>query len=175
MTTLDIKGNWLMAVSVKVCNLCKKKYSIDVERQVKKFLAAVPDTYLRGLRTVNLCDYPPKWNGKLQGYNERGGDYNNADGQCWINLYLTPISSQTTKWRFNQRLELTETLAHELGHHIVEFINKQHKDTVEKEEKKAQEYEDMLVAKYYWRRYWWLVWWIVPIVLVKKITKRFEK
>lgn len=117
---------------------------VDVSTTVKRILKEVPEKFVRGLGSVvltNLSGQPRRHRlGKTTSRGRRisqsrvlGRYHREWKGEpSWIELYIDQIFRHYPRWAlwipFVRDAALTETLFHELGHHVHLVIRPEHRE-----------------------------------------------
>ena len=141
----------------------------DAARLVRRLLRSVPGRYLAGLRSVVLTTtgtlnrarrrQTTRSRGKKVRVATCAGLYHHASrGEpAWIELFVDTVVESTPRlllrlplWR---DLEISSVLFHELGHHIHETLDPEHREP----EVVAEAWCRRLSRAYFRRRYWYLV------------------
>lgn len=154
---------------------------------VEDLLESVPSNYLAGLKTILLTNQAAmtrdQCRQKIWSRNRKTplagalGLYYDAtrsrSGTVW--LYVDNILKSQPVWTmrvpFLCYLTLSETLYHEIGHHI----HAVHRPVYKDKENVADDWRRRLSGRFYREHYWYLLPILYPLALLYKLAKRVKK
>ena len=145
--------------------------SKTVRRTIERLLSSVPAGHLSGLTSVVLTNSQALGKGKTKRVRGRKypentcrGFYHHASREsgAWVEIVVDNIADTVPefflRWNFLSDLLFSETLFHEVGHHLDATIGSPSRTG----EAAAHEWSKRLARRYFRRRYWYLL----PFLLV---------
>lgn len=165
---------------------------IDFAKYIKRYLASVPSSYLKGLEKVvltnsevvkedlsdNYTDYYgeeiPTWECRGLYFPLHGGR------QAWILIIADNILEGWSEMDFIFKVSpigdllLCDSFFHEVGHHIHAMVNPEEDD----KEKVAERWRIWLKRRYMTKRYWYLfpllplAWLLGKLLRVEELTEK---
>jgi hypothetical protein len=159
--------------------------SPEVRKVVEELLETVPEKYLKGLKTIVLCNRAALTRDqRRQKIRGRGRQYRLAEARgayyqatrsrpASVWLYVDNILKSSSSWEFRVPLvryfNFSDVLFHEIGHHI----HAVHVPVHDGKENVAEDWSRKLTQQFFRRHYWYLVPFRRPLRAMAKVAQRF--